>query len=503
MAALVEQVRALRPASIAICLLHAYANPTHEQAVAGALAQLNLPLSLSCEVLPLPREFERTSTTVVDAYVRPVVTPYFARVAETVGSLRIMQSNGGATSALVHPVHTLLSGPAAGVIGALSVARAARIWDAITLDMGGTSTDVALISGGTVAISDEAEIGGHPLQLPMMAVHTVGAGGGSLARLDSGGALKVGPQSAGANPGPACYARGGTQATVTDADLVLGRLSASHFLGGAMTLDTARARVAITHLAEQLGKPPEAAAEDVVAVADAVMARAIKTISVERGHDPATFTLMPFGGAGAMHACAVARELGMRRVLVPPSPGLLCAYGALTADVVHDLVSSRASFEELEAQAHQLLERDRVPADARTLTRSCSLRYRGQSFELTVPSQPDLNAAFHAAHEERYGYALRDREVELCSRRVRAVGASTAIAPPTEKPELRGEPMLGRQTMIFGGRAYGGSIWSRRCLAAGMQITGPAIVVEYSATTFLPPDARATALPSGSLEIAL
>jgi N-methylhydantoinase A len=330
--------------AIAVCLLHSYANGAHERLVAETLAPLGLPISLSSDVLPLMREYERTSTTVVDAYVKPVVAPYLARLGELAPGttrVRVMQSSGGATSAAeaaARPVRTLLSGPAAGVIGAQAIARADRIGDVITFDMGGTSTDVALIVGGEVAATDEAEVAGCALQLPMLAVHTVGAGGGSIVWRDGGGALKVGPESAGAEPGPAAYDRGGTRPTITDANVVLGRLPPTGLLGGAMALSRARAHAVIAELAQVLGVSVERAAEDALAVAAAVMARAIKVISVERGHDPAGCTLLPFGGAGGLHACAVARELGMTRILVPPSPGLLCAYGALAADVVHEVV---------------------------------------------------------------------------------------------------------------------------------------------------------------------
>ncbi|MGZ3427428.1 MAG: hydantoinase/oxoprolinase family protein, partial [Polyangia bacterium] len=390
--------------AIAVCLLHAYANDAHERAIAEALAPLGLPLSRSSEVLPLPREYERTSTTVVDAYVRPVVAPYLRELDGIGARVRVLASNGGAMSAAdaAHaPARTLLSGPAAGVVGALAVARAAGVRDAITLDMGGTSTDVALIAGGQVALADEAVVAGCVLQLPMLAIHTVGAGGGSIASVDAGGALKVGPESAGAEPGPAAYDRGGTRPTVTDANLVLGRLPATGLLGGAMPLSLARARAALEPLAQALGASVEGAAEDLLAVAAAVMARAIKVVSVERGYDPARFVLLPFGGAGGLHACAVARELGMTRLLIPPSPGLLCAYGALSADVAHDFVATRlcpagarlppsevaAAFLPLTQAAARALDQhggDGVDPAARRLERAATLRYRGQSFELTI-----------------------------------------------------------------------------------------------------------------------
>ncbi|HEY2747041.1 MAG TPA: hydantoinase/oxoprolinase family protein [Polyangia bacterium] len=513
--------------AVAVCLLHAYANDAHERAVAEALAPLGVPISRSSAVLPLPREYERTSTTVVDAYVRPIVAPYVARLAAVdeagAARVRILASNGGAMSAAdaaAEPARTLLSGPAAGVVGVLAVARAGGVADAITLDMGGTSTDVALIAGGQVALADEATIAGCVLQLPMMAIHTVGAGGGSIVYLDPAGALKVGPASAGAEPGPAAYDRGGTLPTVTDANLVLGRLPETGLLGGAMPLSLPRARAAIAPLAERLGVGVEAAAEDVLAVAAAVMARAIKVVSVERGHDPAAFTLLPFGGAGALHACAVARELGITRILVPPSPGLLCAYGALAADVAHDFVATllrpagarlppseiAGAFLPLTQAAARALDSAGVDAAARRLERSATLRYRGQTFDLTVPLKrddggavDDLVAAFHDAHRARYGYALA-HEVELVTVRLRAVGKSAPLPPPVE-PRDDGPVELGRVALVAGGRAHDAPLLSRRRLVAGVSVVGPALIAEYSATTFLPPGARAEVLPSGALAL--
>ncbi len=515
--------------AIAICLLHAYANDAHERAVADALAPLGLPVSRSSAVLPLPREYERTSTTVVDAYVRPVIAPYLGRLdgadGERVGRVRILASNGGAMSAsdaAASPARTLLSGPAAGVVGALAVARVCGVADAITLDMGGTSTDVALIAGGEVALADEATVAGCVLQLPMLAIHTVGAGGGSIASVDAGGALKAGPESAGADPGPAAYDRGGTRPTVTDANLVLGRLPPTGLLGGDMPLSLERARAALAPLAERLGVAVEDAAEDVLAVAAAVMARAIKVVSVERGHDPARFTLLPFGGAGGLHACAVARELGMTRILVPPSPGLLCAYGALTADVAHDFVATllrpagallppgdvAAEFLPLTQAAMRALDGDGVDPAARRLERAATLRYRGQAFELTVPWKradgavvDDLVAAFHDAHRARYGYAL-DREVELVTLRLRAVGKAAPLPPPTE-PRDAGPVEIGRAAVRLDRAVHDAPLLLRRRLLPGVSVAGPAVIAEYSSTTLLPAGARADVLPSGALAITL
>jgi N-methylhydantoinase A len=423
-----------------------------------------------------------------------------------------------------------LSGPAAGVIGAQAAARAAG-WSsagAITFDMGGTSTDVALISAsGEVALQDEAEVAGCALQLPLLAIHTVGAGGGSLLWRDPGGALKVGPESAGAEPGPAAYDRGGTRPTVTDANLVLGRLPPSGLLGGAMPLSVAQARAALGELAAALGVSAERAAEDALAVAAAVMARAIKVISVERGHDPAALTLMPFGGAGALHACAVARELGMRRVLVPPSPGLLCAYGALVADVVHDVVATVArplgatlspaelapAFLPLTEAANRALDRDGVDPAARRFERTATLRYQGQSFELPVALGRDVTdvvAAFHAAHRQRYGYALDQeraepaRPVELMTLRLRARGRSAAhsLAPPVE-PADDGPAEVARVQLIVDGAVHDAPVLLRRRLRAGVTVRGPALIVEYSATTLLDGRTGAEVLPGGALALTL
>jgi N-methylhydantoinase A len=529
--ALRARIAAANVKAIAVCLLHAYANPAHERAVAAALAPLGLPLSLSSAVLPLPREYERTSTTVVDAYVRPVIAPYLERLATggECGRIRVLASNGGAMSAAdaaASPARTLLSGPAAGVVGALAVARACGIADAITLDMGGTSTDVAVIVVGEVALADEATVAGCVLQLPMLGIHTVGAGGGSIVALDAGGALKVGPESAGADPGPAAYDRGGTRPTVTDANLVLGRLPAAGLLGGAMPLSRERAHAALAPLAAALGVRVEDAAEDLLAVAAVVMARAIKVVSVERGHDPARFTLLPFGGAGGLHACAVARELGMTRILVPPSPGLLCAYGALTADVAHDFVASlqrpagarltaselAPAFLPLTQAAAAALDGDGVDPTARRLERTATLRYRGQSFDLALPLKrtdgsavEDLVAAFHEAHRARYGYAL-EREVELTSLRLRAVGKVAPLPPPLDcepGPRDEGPVEIGRAALILDRRTHDAPLLLRRRLAAGVTLAGPALIAEYSSTTLLPPGARADVLPSGALAITL
>ena len=423
--------------SVAVAFLHAHLNGTHERMIAEKLRVAGFAVSISSEVLPREREYERTSTTLIDAYLQPVVRPYLERLRAAIGDLQVMGSNGGTTGvdeAIRHSVRTVLSGPAAGVVGARAVAKAAKIENVVTLDMGGTSTDIALLTGASLELewTEETELDGNPIQLPMLAVKTIGAGGGSIARIDSGGVLKVGPQSAGASPGPAAYDQGGTLPTLTDAHVVVGHLDA--LLDGTFALDRERSRAAIQTIAER-DRSVEETADGMIRVADAMMARAVKAISVERGRDLREYTLMPFGGAGGLHACAVARELGMRRVFVPPSPGLLCAYGALAAEVQHEILHSVAKdedllarFSALEAEASRRLAKENIAADRMRFERVATLRYRGQSFELAVSAKDSapssssassqLSAAFERAHRVRYGYTL-DAPVELVTLRVR------------------------------------------------------------------------------------
>ena len=505
--------------SIAVALLHSYASDRHERLVAARLASLGVPLSLSSEVLPEHREYERTSTTVVDAYVAPPMRDYLGRLAGVLGeSLRVMQSSGGAASAEEarrHPVRTILSGPAAGVVGARAAARHARIEGGlVTFDMGGTSTDVALVDGEReLELDSEGEVDGHPVRVSSLRVHTVGAGGGSIAWRDEGGALKVGPRSAGAQPGPASYGRGGGEATVTDAALVLGRLHAAHFLGGAMRLDEGAALRAIETLARRLGLGASETAAGIARVATAVMARAIRVISVERGRDPRDFTLVPFGGAGGLFACDVAAELGMARCWVPPAPGLLCAYGALVADVTRDHAATRivavagpleaaslaGELAPLEAAAHAGLDAEGIPPARRALHRMCDLRYAGQSYELSIAlPEPgaapfDLAAAFHAEHARRYGFADRARPVERVALRVHARGLTPPPPPLALAPEA-GPSLVGDLTGV--------PVHARARLAAGARIDGPAVVVELSATTWVARGWSATVDAGGGLHLA-
>ncbi len=424
--------------AVAVCLLHAYRDPTHERAVAAELRR-RLPAAhvvASHEVAPEFREYERASTTAIDAYLGPVVSRYLQGLAERCAEAGlpaplVMRSSGGVAEledAAAHPAVVLVSGPAAGAVGAAHVARGAGFEQAISFDMGGTSTDVCLIAGGRVERAAEREVAGFPVRLPSADLHTVGAGGGSIVRRDAGGALRVGPESAGADPGPACYGRGGVRPTVTDANLLLGRLPAR--LAGGIELDASAAEQAFA------GIDP-AAAIDVV---NAEMLRALRVVSVERGHDPREFALVAFGGAGPLHACALAEELGISTVLVPDAAGVLSALGLVASDERRDRVRSYLV---------PVADAGELPAEG-----EADLRYAGQSFELTVPLQPQLAEAFHRAHEERYGYADRTREVEL-------VAVRTADVRPGPQLELpAGEPF---------------------------EAAGPAVVELSGATCWLPP----------------
>ena len=568
--------------SVAVCFLFSFANPAHEREVGRALESLGIPVSLSHEILPEFREYERTATTVINAYLVPLMSRYLsalveglrtvvsgqeavasgqwsvvseersvasgARVASSkkiakqssrkssnlqhgqlttdhwplttnpplTTTLRVMQSNGGSVSAAtaaLEPVRAILSGPAGGVIGALRVCAAAGVRDIITFDMGGTSTDVALCRG-EARTTNEALVAGLPVAVPVIDIHTVGAGGGSIARVDSAGALRVGPESAGADPGPACYGRG-EEVTVTDANLVLGRFGGSDLLGGEMKLDIDRARFFVSKLAAEMSrfspKPltPERAALGVVRVANANMERALRVVSVERGQDPRLFSLVSFGGAGGLHVCELAEALRIQRVLVPLSPGTLSALGVLLGDVVKDysrtvmLKTAELDWKTLD-QSHAGLERQALrdlrnegfKADRVKLIRSAAVRYIGQSFEIEVPFTRRLDVSFHAAHRERYGYADKTRAIEIVSLRLRGIGV-------TDKPRLKRTTSLATRSaapehlarVFLTERAARVPLYSRDRLRAGTRFHGPAIVAEYSSTTMIPNGWRASVDP--------
>ncbi|HJO05203.1 MAG TPA: hydantoinase/oxoprolinase family protein [Acidobacteriota bacterium] len=503
----VERIRQGEYDAVAICLLHAYANPAHERALLSALTDgFTGFITASHQVVPEFREYERTSTTVVNAYVGPIMQRYLGQLAEQLSDspIRIMQSNGGSISlqaAQRAAIQTVLSGPAGGVVGGAEIGRLAGFPNSITFDMGGTSTDVSLCQGqpGRTA---ESSVGGLPIRLPVIDIHTVGAGGGSIAYRDPGGALKVGPRSAGAQPGPICYGRGGTEVTVTDANLFLGRLAPDHFLGGDQHLAQEPVAEVMKQLADELGMAPVELAEGVVRVANTTMAGAIRVISVERGFDPRDFSLVSFGGAGSMHAAALARDLGIPRVIVPFAAGILSALGMLLTDIVRDysqtlLVAAsglqpgvlEAEFLKLEARALEDFALDELNATDLRYERSVDLRYIGQGYELEVPMQADFEAAFHELHEQRYGYSDPERPTEVVNVRLRVVA-------PTQKPAMDDEPLtepdsaaaiVGDHEMVFDQELHKATLIDRNRLHPGGAFTGPALVVEYSTTTVVPP----------------
>ena len=515
---LIEYLRTQNVESVAVCLLYSFANKEHESRAFCALEPLGIPVSLSCNILPEYREYERTSTTVINAYLAPLMSRYLRQLTERVpnNSLRVMQSNGGtvrAETAAEAPVRTILSGPAGGVVGAFHVAKACGYLQIITFDMGGTSTDVSLFED-EIKVTHESQIDGMPIGIPMIDIHTVGAGGGSIAELDAGGALKVGPESAGADPGPICYGRG-ARLTVTDANVILGRLLPRFFLGGTMSLSLNRIEPVLReHEWTKRWKNLEELAQGVIDVVNNNMEQAIRLISVERGYDPRDFTLFCFGGAGGLHAAHLAQTLGMRRVVVPQFPGALSALGLLLADVRKDysrtlLVGADGAGAKLKftfAELHKVAMADLL---AEGFKKSeihrmdfVDLRYRGQSYELTVPVA-DFIDRFHEAHERRYGYANRERDVELVNVRTTFVGRT--LKPKFKKRmKQRSRPAaVERQTVWIDHRPLSVAIYDRATLAHGHVIKGPAIIGEYSSTTLVPPGVRCSVDPYLNLVLEL
>ena len=511
LARLVSKVRRSGAEAVAVCLLHSYANPAHEKLVASALRAAGVLVSVSSEILPEYREYERTSTTAVNAYLMPVMDRYLDALETGTGraELRIMQSNGGwlaPARARREPIRTALSGPAGGVVGALASARASGCPNIVSFDMGGTSTDVSLLEG-EIRRTGEGRVGEFPVRLPMIDIHSVGAGGGSIAAVDRGGSLRVGPLSAGADPGPACYGRGELP-TVTDANLVLGRLDPEFFLGGRMAIFPERSRDAVARLAARIGKTAVETALGIVAIANANMEKAIRVISVERGHDPRRFGLLSFGGAGGMHAADLAARLKMPRIIVPRNAGVLSAFGLLCADAVKDHVRSllkpedrlrpgeiEAAFRGLERRAVRDMTADGFRPEAVVLRRLVDLRYAGQSYEIALPFPARLKApgalrrAFDREHRRVYSYDHPGRPVEVVNVRVQAVAAAPRI--PFEKrapgPAEAGSALVRTREMFCAGRRRRGAVYDRARLEAGASLRGPALVVDAESTTFLPP----------------
>lgn len=521
---LVRKLKRENVESVAISLLFSFLHPQHEELIAQAVEGLGVPVSVSSRILPEYREYERTSTVVINAYLQPLMGHYLKRLKSDF-PLRVMQSSGGSISAdmaAVEPVRTILSGPSGGVVGALRAAKAAGLQNIITFDMGGTSTDVALCDGGAIRTTNEATVAGLPVAVSVMDIHTVGAGGGSIARVDEGGSLRVGPESAGADPGPACYGRS-MLPTVTDAHVVLGHFGGGGLLGGEFKLDSERAHEAMKQLAADLSRASGkhcsvvTAAEGVLSVANTNMERALRHISVERGHDPRQFALLPFGGAGGLHAVELARALRIPLVIAPPAPGALSAVGVMVADVIKDqsrtVMFSHGSkqiaaltkvFAEMEREAIAVLEAEGFPRRRQRHERALAMRYRGQSFELEVKDTGgDMAASFHRAHRERYGYAQEQSEIEIVSARLRSFGLVLKL--PVKKIAIsRGTAKAhSSTTAYFGGRKLKVDVYRRDELSGGVKLKTPCIVTEYSATTLVPGDVSARVDQFGNILIKL
>ncbi|WP_172121837.1 MULTISPECIES: hydantoinase/oxoprolinase family protein [unclassified Devosia] len=508
--------------SVAICFLHSYRRPEHEASAKAIVQQLlpNAYVTLSSEILPEFREFERMSTVAVNAFVGPKMGAYLERFRNRVRDVGIpvqpytIHSNGGLMSAdtvYANPVRTCVSGPAAGVVGAAEIGRIAGLPNLITFDVGGTSTDVSLIDDATPLFTSARLVAGYPVKTPMLDIHVIGAGGGSIAAIDDAGSMKVGPRSAGAAPGPVAYGRGGTEPTITDANLCLGRLDANTLLGGRMQIDLEAARTAIRDaIAIPLGLSLEAAALGIIQIANANMSRAIRSVSVEKGYDMGEFALCAFGGAGPLHAAEVAVECGLPRILIPREPGTVCARGMLLTDLSSDYVrsyfadASRDSlgqviglFEAMMAEGEAWLDSEGVPAGNRRFKRVLDARYRGQNFEVKVDCDgigpddlPELEERFHAAHTKEYGYAIRHRAIQFVSARLQAIG-EVAKAPQAEV--AGGSSLVAAQAgsrPVYFDAGHGWvetPIYRRGDLPAQTDIAGPAIINEMSATSLILP----------------
>jgi len=520
--------------SVAISLLFAFENDDHERRVADLFreAGVDASLSLSSDVLPEIREYERTLTTSLNAALKPVMDRYIGNLGDHVrdrgvgAELKIMQSNGGlitAEAARERPVNTLLSGPAAGVQGATFVAQRCGVDDVITMDMGGTSCDVSLVEGGDPLVSTDVTVGDYAVGVPMIDIHTVGSGGGSIAWVDKGGALRVGPRSAGADPGPISYGRGGTEPTTTDAHLLLGRLDPDRFLSGELDVAVDDVQAAFAErLGGDLGMTAEEAAQGVLDVANANMQRALRVVSVERGYDPRDFALVAFGGAGPLHACRLADDLDIPKVVVPQTAGVLSALGLLISDVLYDYSVSRVRpieevtprgvrdvFADLYESGEQRLADEDIAPEARYYERTADLRYAGQSFEISVPV-PDgevdeaaldtVVERFHERHEQRYGHADRGEPVELVTLRLRARGGvdTPALEPPASEGSVE-DAVREVRTVTYGGEPHDTRIYDRAALPADASFDGPAVVEGAESTVVVHPGQTADVDEHGNL----
>ena len=518
-----RRLKAAGVKAVAVSFLYGFVRPDHEKRALAILRE-ELPdafLSAGHEIAPEFREFERLSTVVLNAYLGPVMARYIERLSPRLEALglatapHLTQSNGGVigfATAAAMPVRTVLSGPSTGVVGAQAIGRAAGFPDLITFDMGGTSTDVALLQDGQCKLASEATVHGYPIKAPMLDIHTVGAGGGSIAHIDAGGLLKVGPRSCGADPGPVCYDKGNREAAVTDANVVLQMLNPEHLLGGRMPIRRALAVEAVQGLADQLKLGLMETAQGILSVVTANMARAIRVISVQRGHDPRHYTLMAFGGAGPLHAARLARELDMRRVLVPANPGILCAMGLLLTDLRADFAVTRLlpardsaatelaeGFSALTAQADRWFEQEGIAAADRRLTRTVDMRYHGQNYELAIAyedatgraTMATLLARFAEAHRQRYGFATDEDPVEIVTLRLEANGVvrkAELKTHPEAGPDASGAIASHRDVWLAETRGFVSTpIYARERLQPGNRFVGPAIVEQMDATTLVPP----------------
>ncbi len=527
-------LRAQAVQAIAVCYLFSFVNPAHERRTREIVAELapEISVSLSSDVDPTFREYERLCVTAFDAYLGPVVKRYLAGLADTLGALGIstvpliMRSRGGIVSAALaaqEPVTLFLSGPAGGVIGAGFAAERSGVRDFVSLDMGGTSNDVAVVRDGAPLLASEGAIGPYPVRTPMVNVNTIGAGGGSIAWIDAAGGLRVGPRSAGADPGPACYARGGDEATVTDASVVLGYLNPARFAGGTLTLDAAAAERAVAAVGRRLGVDPVAAAAGIHRVVNARMADQIRLVTIKRGYDPRQFSLVVLGGAGPVHGAALAAEMGMAEVLVPEAPGVLAAFGLLAAAIEHhhartlqartdvaDLDAVNRCLGELDAAGRGRMLEEGVPADQVRVAYTADMRYVGQAYELEVsiavpvtPARvPEIVAAFHAVHERVYGYARIRQPVEFVN--FRAVHTyplpRPVVTPAARATGSLADARLGERVAYFGAFVPT-AIYERSRLPLGARLAGPVIVEQSDTTTVIPPGVTALVDDAGNLRL--
>jgi N-methylhydantoinase A len=517
-----ERIRALGVEAVAVCYLHSFMNVAHERRTGELLAKLlpGVMVTLSSDVLPVFREFERSMTTLLNGYVMPLVSSYVgrlqARLAEASidGRLLLMKSNGGVAGADAirrSPVHTALSGPAAGAMGVRMIGQLAGCANVIGVDIGGTSADICLIQGGEPSIEVQGHVGNWPLQFPMISITTIGAGGGSIARVTRDGMLRVGPMSAGAEPGPACYGRGGTEPTVTDAHVVLGHLPGS-LLDGAMTIDVDKATRAIESIAKPLGLSLTAAAEGVLSVADNTMVGAVRVVSVQRGLDPKNFVLVPFGGAGPLHGASLAKLLGIPKIVIPPDPGVLSGLGLLVTKLRsdyskvclqrtthYDLPTLEANFRELETAARGWFDEEHIPEAGRELTWWAEMRYLRQGSELriawpgraiTPDAVQELAARFHAMHDKLFTFQQPDTPIEIVTLMVEATGAlpQPRLGQAAASSRNSADAVIGRQQAIFDGVAFDCPMLDRRRMGPGTELKGPAIITQLDCTTVMMPD---------------